>query len=91
MANYPSPKSILTLASHPKSTLTLTSHLEQNVGLGKGKWAVSQKRIITPRVSPSRAPVLSFAHYFQAPATQANNIGRGRVRKIDVDNCLLVM
>ena len=24
-----------------------------------------------PRVSPSRAPVLSFAHYFQAPATQA--------------------
>ena len=23
------------------------------------------------RVSPSRAPVLSFAHYFQAPATQA--------------------
>ena len=26
----------------------------------------------TPRVSPSRAPVLSFAHYFQAPATQAS-------------------
>ena len=25
----------------------------------------------SPRVSPSRAPVLSFAHYFQAPATQA--------------------
>ena len=25
----------------------------------------------TLRVSPSRAPVLSFAHYFQAPATQA--------------------
>ena len=24
----------------------------------------------TPGVSPSRAPVLSFAHYFQAPATQ---------------------
>ena len=22
---------------------------------------------LTPRVSPSRAPVLSFAHYFQAP------------------------
>ena len=87
MPNYPSPKSILTLAPHPKSTLTLTSHLEQE----RGKWAVSQKRIITPRVSPSRAPVLSFAHYFEAPATQADNIGRGRVRKIDVDNCLLVM
>ena len=26
---------------------------------------------LTPRVSPSRGPVLSFAHYFQAPATQA--------------------
>ena len=26
---------------------------------------------LTPRVSASRAPVLSFAHYFQAPATQA--------------------
>ena len=25
----------------------------------------------TLRVSPSRAPVLSFSHYFQAPATQA--------------------
>ena len=28
----------------------------------------------TPRLSPSRAPVLSFAHYFQAPATQAKPI-----------------
>ena len=28
---------------------------------------------VTPRVSPSRAPVLSFAHYFQAPATQAKH------------------
>ena len=25
------------------------------------------------RVSPSRAPVLSFAHYFQAPTTQASS------------------
>ena len=25
----------------------------------------------TPRVSPSRAPVLSYTHYFQAPVTQA--------------------
>ena len=29
------------------------------------------RRSLTPRVSPSRAPVLSFVHYFQAPATQA--------------------
>ena len=28
-----------------------------------------------PRVSPSRAPVLSFAYYFQAPATQATPEG----------------
>ena len=27
----------------------------------------------TPCVSPSRAPVLSFARYFQAPATQATS------------------
>ena len=26
---------------------------------------------LSPRVSPSRAPVFSCAHYFQAPATQA--------------------
>jgi len=29
---------------------------------------------LSPRVSPSRAPVFSGAHYFQAPATQANFI-----------------
>ena len=28
---------------------------------------------LSPRVSPSRAPVFSCAHYFQAPATQANS------------------
>ena len=27
-----------------------------------------------PRVSPSRAPVFSCAHYFQAPATQARKL-----------------
>ena len=31
------------------------------------------RRSITPCVSPSRAFVLSFAHYFQAPATQATH------------------
>ena len=30
------------------------------------------RRSLTPCVSPSRAPVLSFARYFQAPATQAS-------------------
>ena len=28
----------------PKPTLTLTSHLRQNVGLGEGRWTVSQER-----------------------------------------------
>ena len=31
-----------------------------------------RKRRRHPRVSPSRAPALSFAHYFQAPATQSS-------------------
>ena len=30
------------------------------------------RRSLTPRVSPSRVPVLSCAHYLQAPATQAS-------------------
>ena len=33
--------------------------------------AGEETREVTPRVSPSRAPVFSGAHYFQAPATQA--------------------
>ena len=38
-----------------------------------GAWTQEKARARgdTPRVSPSRAPVLSFAHYFQASATQA--------------------
>ena len=32
----------------------------------------ARERTITPCVSPSGASVLSFAHYFQAPATQAS-------------------
>ena len=39
------------------------------------------RRSLSPRVSPSRAPVFSCAHLFQAPATQAisrSNGGRGR-------------
>ena len=30
--------------SSPKPTLTLSSYLGQNVGLGRGRWAVSQTR-----------------------------------------------
>ena len=43
-------------------------------------------RVRGRHVSPSRAPVFSFAHYFQAPATQArdfwanSNIKNDRVR-----------
>ena len=45
---------------------------------GAWKWWAQEKtgaregETLTPRVSPSRAPVFSFAHYFQAPATQPN-------------------
>ena len=35
------------------------------------------RRFLTPCVSPSRAPVLPFAHYFQAPATQARSLKNG--------------
>ena len=32
-----------------KPTFTLTSHLGKNVGLGEGRWAVSQKRMMIPK------------------------------------------
>ena len=35
------------------------------------------RRSLTPCVSPSRTPVLSFAFYFQAPATQAKETTKG--------------
>jgi len=41
---------------------------ERENGRARGRHA---KGSLSPRVSPSRAPVFSRAHYFQAPATQA--------------------
>ena len=38
-------------------TLTLASYLEQNVCLGKGRWTVSQKRIMIPKMT-ARDPAL---------------------------------
>ena len=32
----------------------------------------SGRRFLSPRVSPYRAPIISHAHYFQVPATQAS-------------------
>ena len=40
----------------------------------EGRGERGEESSLTPCVSPSRAPVLSFARYFQAPATQANSI-----------------
>ena len=43
------------------------------------------------RVSPSRAPVLSFARYFQAPATQARKITSSAGKRwggADLENCV---
>ena len=39
----------------------------------KGRARMRHARVDTPRVTPSRAPVLSFDRYFQAPATQASS------------------
>ena len=41
---------------------------------GHKKKRARQKETRETRVSLSRAPVLSFAHYFQAPATQATSV-----------------
>ena len=40
-------------------------------GCARRRHARGEGASLTPRVSPSRAPFFSFAHYFQAPATQA--------------------
>ena len=49
--------------------ISLRSRRSEVVGTRKNGTAEGE----TPRVSPSRAPVLSFVHYLQAPATQATN------------------
>ena len=41
---------------------------------------------LTPHVSPSRAPVLSFAHYFQAPATQATLRSMSTTNTLNLNN-----
>ena len=45
----------------------------QVIGEGAGKifGGLPLGRFLFPRVSPSRTPVFSCAHYFQAPAAQA--------------------
>ena len=42
---------------------------EEKTGAREGD---TRRKRLTPRASPSHAPVRSFAHYFQAPATQAS-------------------
>ena len=45
-----------------------------------------------PRVSPSRAPVISCAHYFQAPATQAiTPVAREGTSRKDPGNGLMMV
>ena len=51
---------------------SLRSRRLEVVGTRKNGRARKETREGTPRAFPSRTPVLSFAHYFQAPATQAN-------------------
>ena len=66
----------------------------------RGEGALPCRRSLTPRVPPSRAPVLSFAHYFQVPARhlgRLNATGKGLLGVIrtlwpksltDRSNCL---
>ena len=44
---------------------------ERENGRVRGRHARVERSSLSPRVSPFRAPVFSYAHYFQAPATQA--------------------
>ena len=56
---------------------SLRSRRLEVVGTRK-KWA-REKVTRESCVSPSRAPVLSFARYFQAPATQATSVLVGSI------------
>ena len=49
------------------------------------------RRFLTPRVSFSCAPVLSFAHFFQAPATQTmKGVTSGKKNVEDNENFKLL-
>ena len=48
---------------------SLHSRRLEVVGREKGPARGRQARVVSPRVSPSRAPIFSCAQYFQAPAT----------------------
>ena len=49
-------------------------------------WSVKRfdRKRLTPRESPSPGTVLSFAHYFRAPATQAKNPVATRLTHVDI-------
>ena len=58
--------------SYGSKFYSLCSRRLEVVGTRKKRAREKETREGT-RVSPSRAPVLSFTHYFQAPATPARN------------------
>ena len=60
---------------------TISSLRSRRLGVVGTRKNGRARRGLTPRVSPSRAPVLSFAHFFQAPATQARWFQSGTKRK----------
>ena len=63
--------SLLTPTSCTKSEHRLYYTRLEVVGTRKNERARRRHACHNPRVSPSRAPVLPFAHYFKAPAMQA--------------------
>ena len=60
---------------------TISSLRSRRLGVVGTRKNGRARRGLTPCVSPSRAPVLSFAHFFQAPATQARWFQSGTKRK----------
>ena len=53
--------------------MSLSSNWAKITSLRSRRLEKKRAREKETRESPSRAPVLSFAHYFQAPATQAKD------------------
>ena len=47
-------------------------------------------KLRSPRMSPSRAPVFSRVHYFQAPATQAIFLGKSQSKRLHCVAIILI-
>ena len=74
--------------------ISLRSRRLQVVGTrknGRKRRHARGKGSLTPHVSPSRAPVLSFAHYFPAPVTQATLRSMSTTNTLNLTNTFQVV